>query len=180
MRLIIIYKLICLITNKSYIGQTKNGVIKRISNHITADSFIGSAIRKHELRNFKLEFIWEAINKKEANIVEQAAIFTHNTKVPNGYNLTDGGEGLINPSKETKEKMSKSHQGIKNSKHSKKMQGNQYAKGKHWKLSEKFCENNSKRMRGNKLMQGKKNPNAHSIQSEIKRLRTRIANYLSK
>ena len=29
-----------------------------------------------------------------------------NTKVPNGYNLTDGGEGLVNPSDETRAKMS--------------------------------------------------------------------------
>ena len=32
-----------------------------------------------------------------------------NTKAPNGYNLTDGGEGLVNPSEETRARMSANH-----------------------------------------------------------------------
>lgn len=34
----------------------------------------------------------------------------------------------------------------------------------------------SKAMQGNKNRQGKKNPNAHSTQAEIKRLKTRLKN----
>lgn len=93
MKLITIYKLTCIITNLSYIGQTKNGVLKRIYNHIRADSLIGEALREHELKNFKLEFIWQAINRKEADIVEKAAICAYKTRNPNGYNIAKGGGG---------------------------------------------------------------------------------------
>lgn len=79
----------------------------RIKRHIRAASLIGRAIRKHEIKNFKLELLWEAINKREANIVEIAAISAHKSIHPNGYNLTAGGEGILNCTNAKGHKVSK-------------------------------------------------------------------------
>lgn len=132
-----IYKLICLITNMSYIGQTYKSIKQRINEHIGSDFYIGKAIRKHEIKNFKVEILWKTTSKETANCIEKAAIKFYNTQVPNGYNLTSGGEGgdywkgKKNPviseankkriwTKESREKVGKASKGHKLSKESKK------------------------------------------------------------
>jgi len=47
------------------------------------------------MSDFKLELLWEAISKNEADIVEKAAILSYRSKHPNGYNLADGGGGVL-------------------------------------------------------------------------------------
>lgn len=180
---IIIYRLICLITNMSYIGKTNN-FSGRIKKHIIADSLIGKAIRKHELDNFKIEFLWEAINEKEANIVEKVAICAYKTQIPNGYNITPGGDGGAafigkHHSEKTIEKMKKVKQGkhhtvetiekmrqAKQGKHPsketiEKMQqaalGNKNGKGNQgYKHSKETIEKIRKGMQGKKNAQGHK------------------------
>jgi len=109
MKIYYIYKLTAP-NGKSYIGWTIN-LKARLQSHFRNNSLIGRALRKYG--HFKIKLLWEAINKKEANIVEKAAIFTYNTKIPNGYNLTEGGEGG-RPCKEVREKLSRSSKGNKN------------------------------------------------------------------
>jgi group I intron endonuclease len=67
-----------------------------------------SAIKKYGEEKFLIETIHTCESKEEMNFVEMFYISLFNTKSPNGYNLTDGGEGNlgITPSKETRLKMS--------------------------------------------------------------------------
>ena len=110
-RIILIYKLTAP-NGKSYIGQTIN-LIKRLSSHLIADSPIGNAFYKYGAENFKIEILWITINNETANVIEIAAIALYNTKAPNGYNLTDGGEGArgLKWTEEQKKEKSKNQKG---------------------------------------------------------------------
>lgn len=90
---ILIYKITNLINGKIYVGQTTKTVEERFKKHATADSLIGRAIRKYGKENFKPEVIAECESVEEANELEKYWIKTLNCKAPEGYNLTDGGEG---------------------------------------------------------------------------------------
>ena len=87
-------------SNKSYIGQTV-----RFNQRMTCyknlrcknQTAIYNAILKHGLENMKVEILWEKESDtrlvEELNELEIKYIKEFNTKVPNGYNLTSGGEG---------------------------------------------------------------------------------------
>lgn len=99
---------IYLITNKAngkkYIGKT-NDINKRWNFHLYANKKeyqtpLYRSMKKYGIENFELSVI-ETIDtedKKELNLVlaplEKKYISQFKTKTPNGYNLTDGGEGL--------------------------------------------------------------------------------------
>jgi hypothetical protein len=51
------------------------------------------AIRKYGRDVFEIEILDEGLTEAEADFCEVFYIRILNTKVPNGYNLTDGGEG---------------------------------------------------------------------------------------
>lgn len=87
----IIYKITNLLNGKIYIGQTKFTAEKRFKEHAKADSFIGRAIRKYGVKNFKVEVIEVCKNALELNEREIFWIEYFNCKVPNGYNIADGG-----------------------------------------------------------------------------------------
>lgn len=55
--------------------------------------YIHNAIRKYGWDNFKVEKIIVNVPEEDLNNLERAYIAVENTKAPNGYNLTDGGEG---------------------------------------------------------------------------------------
>lgn len=86
-----------LITNKinsmQYIGKTINKLKIRLYNHkCHKTSYIGRAIKFYGWENFKVEILEECANRTELNEREKYWIKTLNTKTPNGYNLTSGGE----------------------------------------------------------------------------------------
>ncbi|MBR5914145.1 MAG: GIY-YIG nuclease family protein [Selenomonadaceae bacterium] len=87
----IIYKITNLINGKIYVGQTKFSVEKRFKEHAKADSLIGRAIRKYGKENFKIEVIETCKTFIELNEREIFWIAKLNCKVPNGYNIADGG-----------------------------------------------------------------------------------------
>lgn len=167
MKIYYIYKLTCLTTGLSYIGQTKNQILRRIKAHIEANSLIGEIIREFGIKNFKIKLLWEAISQEEADIVEKAAIFTHNTKIPNGYNIMPGGH------------INSPWQGKKNPEHSKRMQGNKYGQGgkgkKKPKLSQvlkgKKCPHISER---NKNSKGQKRSEKGRLNIAIANLKKRL------
>jgi group I intron endonuclease len=121
----VIYKITNLINGMIYVGQdTKND-----PNYFGSGILIVRAIKKHGKENFKKEVIdvvesLEVLNEKEMYWVKFC-----NCKAPNGYNLTDGGHGVIgyvwteedkkkvsgesNPSKrlDVRKKMSETHRG---------------------------------------------------------------------
>jgi len=105
----IIYKTTNLVNGKIYIGQD----FRNKQNYFGSGNCLHRAIRKYGLENFKKEILEYCKTKEQLNEQEIFWIKKLNSKVPNGYNLTDGGGGSINPSKETRKKMSKAHGGKK-------------------------------------------------------------------
>lgn len=78
-----------------YVGQTNRKLRVRLCSHQNNPSgYIGRAIRKYGLKNFKVEILEECETPEQLNEREIFWISTLNTKSPNGYNLTDGGEGM--------------------------------------------------------------------------------------
>lgn len=107
-----IYKITNLLTGKMYIGQTRShylnngkyrpfGHIGRFKNHISESKsitksqmscrYLNSAFNKYGTENFKCELITEC-NIDDLDIYETKYISELNTKYPNGYNLTNGGQ----------------------------------------------------------------------------------------
>ena len=124
----IIYKIVNQLDGKPYVGQTVRTLEERFQEHAKADTYIGNAIRAHGVENFSCEVIEECDTREQLNEREIFWIATLNCKHPNGYNLTDGGEGTSgvertpeyrakmsaakkNPSAETRAKMSAVHKG---------------------------------------------------------------------
>lgn len=95
----VIYKVTNLINGKQYIGQTSKLYINnRWCEHKNnarngKSSYLYNAIRKYGEENFEFKVILKNIPIDKLNFYEQLWIKKFNTKTPNGYNLTDGGEG---------------------------------------------------------------------------------------
>lgn len=79
---------------KKYVGQTIKTTEKRFKEHKWEDSLIGSAIRKYGEKNFLRGVIKSCATREELNYLEKHFISLLRCKSPNGYNLTDGGEGI--------------------------------------------------------------------------------------
>lgn len=101
-------------SGKHYIGKTIQEPFRRWSKHHTKvlneddDNqcrALGNAIRKYGWDNFTREILIEC-EEWELNDLEIALIEEYNSLVPNGYNLTKGGDGPGIMSEETKDKMS--------------------------------------------------------------------------
>jgi len=93
-----IYKIINLINDKSYVGQTVKPVNDRISQHLNCvkngqNHPLYDSIRKYGWKNFKVETIDVADTVEELNIKEKYWITYFNAIHPNGFNMTDGGFG---------------------------------------------------------------------------------------
>ena len=79
-----------------YIGIT-NDLGRRWARHKGAneDQFIHRAIKKHGVHNFVFTHFADAFTVESAKALERMLIVEHNTLVPHGYNLTEGGDGLF-------------------------------------------------------------------------------------
>ena len=92
-----IYK-IYLITNclnfKQYVGITKYSLEERFLQHTRRGFILTEAIKKYGKDKFLIELVEEVESSERAYELEQYYIKKYNTKAPNGYNLTDGGDGL--------------------------------------------------------------------------------------
>ncbi len=107
----IIYKLENKINGKIYVGQTQREISQRLATHLHAKTYIGNVLKKYGLQSFTISIIDYADDK---NVLTEKEIFwikTLKCKFPDGYNLTDGGEGLFNPSEVTKQRLRLSHMG---------------------------------------------------------------------
>ena len=110
-----IYKATNQINGKTYIGQTAGEFKRRKADHVRKANAglypycFHNAIRKHGPDAFAWEIICSCSSKNKADAREVEFIKTFNSKVPSGYNMTDGGEGSVGyrPSEETKKKNSK-------------------------------------------------------------------------
>ena len=88
-----IYKITDLSNGKFYVGRTQRTPEERFQEHCRADSLLGRAIRAHGKEQFKIEIIAETDDFDEANELERHFISELRCKNPNGYNMTDGGDG---------------------------------------------------------------------------------------
>lgn len=87
-----IYKIENKINHKIYIGQAKNPKVRwnqHINGHNEKNCPIHRALRKYGAENFTFEILgwFENYNEKEREY-----IILYNSKIPNGYNVQDGGE----------------------------------------------------------------------------------------
>jgi group I intron endonuclease len=146
--------LVYLITNKingrQYVGQTSKTLESRWYDHINVRnrpscSYLHNAILKHTPEQFNIETLVIVETKEQMDLYEKVFIKALNTKVPNGYNLTDGGDGVLGYvfTEEQRRKVSEGQRGRKMS-----------AKAK-----QKLLERN----KGNKFSQGVKMPEEHRL-----------------
>ena len=97
----------------SYIGKTIR-LKKRIQEHKSKNStctYLRNAIQKYGWENFQVSTIWEGDNSVLGDM-EKKFIKEHNTLVPNGYNIREGGEGCDIVSNLTKTTMREIQQEI--------------------------------------------------------------------
>jgi len=109
-----IYKITNIIDKKIYIGQTKNSLEERWKSHLRKNSncrYLSSAIKKHEIINFKFELVCISFDEN-LDEIEKEYIKKFNCLVPNGYNLKEGGNSSKH-NEETKHKISQSLKGRK-------------------------------------------------------------------
>lgn len=108
----IIYKTTNLINGKIYVGKdTYNN-----PSYLGSGIYISRAIKKYGKQNFIKEVIDSTESLEELNEKEKYWVKFCNCKVPNGYNLTDGGEGApgYRWTKKQKNKISGNNNSMKN------------------------------------------------------------------
>jgi len=115
----IIYKATNKINGMIYIGQTVNSLKKRKSEHLSNYrkdiTYFNRALNKYGEKTFNWAILKKCSSIAELNKWEKYFIKKHETKTPNGYNLTDGGEGIqgLKRTEEHKRKISESRLGEK-------------------------------------------------------------------
>lgn len=107
---------------KGYVGQTAKTIKWRKMTHLGSvrdgSSYcFHKAIRKYGADSFVWSVLHESQDYDELSHMERHFIIALKTKVPHGYNLTDGGEGTrgFSPSAETRATWSKNRKGRKHS-----------------------------------------------------------------
>jgi group I intron endonuclease len=111
----IVYKIENKINGKIYIGQTINLLKNRIIEHIKENKNpIQKALNKYGSESFNITIIDHGNSREDLKEKEIHWISFYNSKVPNGYNITNGGEGFSGShTKESKEKNRQAHLGKK-------------------------------------------------------------------
>lgn len=103
---------------KIYVGKT-NDVSRRWAKH-KSDARLGrdrrhlyNAMRAHGIDRFTLEVVSHHTTDEEAYAAEKAHVARLISEGVELYNANEGGEGMSNPSEETRAKMSRSQRGKK-------------------------------------------------------------------
>jgi group I intron endonuclease len=118
-----IYKATNQVNGKSYVGKAVDFIVRRKCHRLSAEN--GSrcafhcAIRKYGWESFAWEILVEDERPYVINRLEKFYIKTLETKLPNGYNMTDGGEGVCGLSL-TKESRAKIRTTLTGRKHTQK------------------------------------------------------------
>ena len=111
-----IYSIKNMVNGKEYIGRdSRIDRRNRIKNHLLKlkrrnhdNDYLQNSWNKYGEIAFQYSVVENCVSERLAER-EMFYIKDRNTKYPNGYNLTDGGEGLLNPSYEVRQKMSIAH-----------------------------------------------------------------------
>ncbi len=91
-----VYIVTNVMNGKQYVGLTKS-LEKRWDAHRRSNGSapaLHAAIKKYGKEAFVFTHVCDAFDFEAAQDIERMLIVQHNTKAPNGYNLTDGGEGV--------------------------------------------------------------------------------------
>lgn len=113
---IYIYQIYFPISDKSYIGQTKD-LGQRMNEHLRSGSVVCHALWKYD--DWIPSVLHTCQSRDVANTLEIEEIRNFNSIAPNGYNLTSGGEVRKVYCQETRDKISKARTGIKASEETK-------------------------------------------------------------
>lgn len=103
----VVYEIKCTISGKSYIGVTIRTLSRRWQAHVRnahsgSQTALAFAIRKYGAENFAMTAIASCWDHDSLMATEQLIIVERKTRTPNGYNLSDGGRGTLNPSPQTR------------------------------------------------------------------------------
>lgn len=105
----IVYKATNTLNNKTYIGITKQELRFRKYRHVydskTSKFYFHNAIRKYGQENFTWEIIDRASSIEELLELEKKYI----EQLKPEYNMVAGGRGMLNPSDETRRRLSEAH-----------------------------------------------------------------------
>ena len=152
--------------NMKYVGQHHYNKEGELDPNYHGSGIIISRIYKERPETLKEEYVKTCYSDSEMNDDEKYYIKLYKTLYPFGYNLSEGGDGVL-PSEEVKKKMSESHSGEKHhmfGKHhseetKKKMSESKKGKPAHNKgvpMSEETRRKLSEAKKG--LLSGEKNP----------------------
>lgn len=97
--------------NKYYIGQSYD-VKNRLEQHRVLNYPVGKALRKYN--NYQVFVLHTCETRDEANLIEIEEIRNFNSIVPNGYNLTRGGGGVVGHKLTAEQRANKRKAQIKN------------------------------------------------------------------
>ena len=153
----VIYKITNKLNGKIYIGQTARTLEERMKEHRWSNElYIDRAIRKYGINAFEVSVVEECTDSDELNERERYWIAFYNCKKPNGYNMTDGGDGGAGHvvSEEAKNKISKFHKGRKK--------------------SEKTCKKISESKTGHSLSKNHRNKIGETGRGRIASSKTRV------
>lgn len=113
-----IYLAVNKINGKAYVGKTSKTLEHRRACHeamSTCDEgwYFQRAIKKHGKENFEWHEVYSDVPTCDLGMLESECVSWFNTRAPNGYNLSNGGEG--NPgykfTQEQKDHLSRVHKG---------------------------------------------------------------------
>jgi group I intron endonuclease len=107
-----VYLVTNLVNKKRYVGITSRSVKERFTHHCTQGYYLTSSIKKHGRDCFSLELITTTSSKQTAAKYEILLIKKFNTKFPNGYNFSDGGQAPTH-TPEVRRKISESKRGVR-------------------------------------------------------------------
>lgn len=120
----VVYLILNTVNGKRYVGQTVQPLEKRFNAHAKCkkNMLIGKAIRKYGKDKFRYGVIKYCASKEEMDYWEKYFIIALKSKVPYGYNMTDGGEGTsgLERTPEYLKHLSESRMGEKNPRYGKK------------------------------------------------------------
>src|ERR1700685_1141752 len=113
----LLYKITHRDSGRGYVGVTTKTVPHRWSCHVAQSTQKGvtnalaRAIRKYGREAFDIQHIATAFDRGGMLELERLLIIQENTRPPCGFNLTAGGEGVFDPSEETRQRMSARQKG---------------------------------------------------------------------